>query len=84
MAHEDSGNEVLVNNPGSWPAPEGRIGDACRLVLDLEGIKDAEVSVTLLADSEIQELNREYFQKEYLAGNLIHDKYFPGYGNQNL
>ena len=61
---DTSGVEVLVTNPGSWPAPEGRIGDVCRLVLDQEGIKDAEVSVTLLADPEIGELNREYFQKD--------------------
>jgi probable rRNA maturation factor len=56
--------EVLVNNTGSWPLPEGLLEDAVGAALDSEGIRGAEVSLTLLDDDGIRQLNLAYFQKD--------------------
>jgi probable rRNA maturation factor len=78
MMPEPSGVEVLVNNPGSWQVSEARLKDACRLVLDSEEIPEAEVSVTLLADRDIQDLNQEYFKKDRPTDVIAFPLHGPG------
>lgn len=56
--------EVLVNNTGSWPLPADLLERGTKSTLDSEGIRIAEVSLTLLDDDGIRQLNLAYFQKD--------------------
>lgn len=64
MAAKSPGIEVFVNDVGSWSVPEELLADGCRAVLDMEGVREGEISITLLDDEGIQKLNREYFRKD--------------------
>jgi probable rRNA maturation factor len=55
---------VHVNAPDTPRALRDRLARAVRAVLRAEGVKDAEVSLTLLPDDAIQRLNREYLGKD--------------------
>ena len=52
---------VMVNDLGSWNVPEHLLAKGCRTVLDSEGIRGGEISITLLDDEGIMVLNQEYF-----------------------
>ena len=64
MSTEFLDYEILVNNTGSWPLPEGLMEDGVRSALESEGIQVAEVSLTLMDDGGIRELNLAYFGKD--------------------
>ncbi len=49
-------------DPG--PCRKHLLADGCRAVLDMEGVREGEISVTLLNDEGIQKLNRDYFGKD--------------------
>lgn len=57
------------------------------LTLSSEGIEDAEISVTLLDDNAIRELNREYLDHDYPTDVLafaLHDEGEPFLGDVYL
>ena len=64
MSTEIPRTDVQVNNVGSWPVQEEWLSLACQAVLSAEGIREGEVSITLLDDDGIQGLNQEYFGKD--------------------
>jgi len=55
---------VLVNDQGSWNVPEHLLAKGCRTVLESEGIRGGEISITLLDDEGILVLNQEYFGED--------------------
>jgi rRNA maturation RNase YbeY len=57
------GLEVQVN-AGSFDAPAGLLEAAVRLTLTADGHGSAEISVTLLDDDQIRELNAKYLGKD--------------------
>ena len=56
--------EVVVNVGDGADADEGALTRAVIHVLDHEGVDDAEISLTLLDDDGITELNRQYLSKD--------------------
>lgn len=70
--------EVLVNNTGSWPLPEGLLEEGARSALDSEGIQEAEVSLTLLDDDGIRQLNLAYFEKDRPTDVIAFALHEPG------
>jgi probable rRNA maturation factor len=78
MAAKSPEIEVLVNNVGSWPAPEHQLAGGCRAVLDAEGIRDGEISITLLDDEGILGLNQEYFGRDRPTDVLAFALHAPG------
>jgi probable rRNA maturation factor len=65
MATKNRGIEIQVNKVGSWPVPEGLLERGCREVLYAEGIREGEISITLLDDEGIRGLNQEYLGKDW-------------------
>ncbi len=65
MASESSRLEIHVNAEGPWEVPEALLKRGCSSALNLEGIEEGEVSLTLLDDKGISEMNREYFRKDH-------------------
>ena len=78
MATEIPGMDVLVNNVGSWPVQEEWLSFACQAVLSAEGIREGEVSITLLDDDGIQGLNQEYFGKDGPTDVIAFALHSPG------
>ena len=56
--------EVVVNVGDGADADEGALTRAVIHVLDHEGVDDAEISLTLLDDDGITELNRQYLSRD--------------------
>lgn len=57
--------EILVNTTGPWSVREDLLTAGARAALEEGGIREAEVSITLLDDEGIEALNREYFGKPW-------------------
>ncbi len=55
---------IEVNAEAAAGAPVDLIENAVRLTLEHEQRMDAEISVTLLPDAEIQALNRDYLSRD--------------------
>jgi probable rRNA maturation factor len=56
--------EVIINEGDCTRAPVGLLERAVRIAVGDASLVGGEVSVTLLVDSEIQELNRDYLSKD--------------------
>lgn len=56
--------EVLVES-GGRPELSAPLEAAVRAVLEWEGVAEGEVSLTLLSDAAIRELNREHLSHDY-------------------
>ena len=65
MATKNRGIEIQVNKGGSWSVPEGLLERGCREVLHAEGLREGEISITLLDDEGIRALNQEYLGKDW-------------------
>ncbi len=78
MAAKRPGIEVLVNNVGSWSAPERQMEEGCRAVLDREGIQEGEISIVLLNDAGISALNKEYFGRDRPTDVIAYALHAPG------
>jgi len=65
MATKNRGIEIQVNKVGSWSVPEGLLERGCRELLHAEGIREGEISITLLDDDGIRGLNQEYLGKDW-------------------
>ncbi|MBT8397809.1 MAG: rRNA maturation RNase YbeY [Gemmatimonadetes bacterium] len=70
--------EVLFNAVGSWQYPEALLLRGCLAALEAEGIRDAEISVTLLDDDRILELNKEYLGKDWPTDVVAFPLHSPG------
>ena len=55
--------EVQISALGDWDIAKDPLASACRFTLEAEGCVEGEVSITLLDDDRIAELNSEYFGK---------------------
>ncbi len=55
---------VHINLEGFAEAPRARLETAVRRTLAEEGVSDAEISVTLLGDDAIRDLNRSYLGRD--------------------
>lgn len=55
---------VTVNFEEGWDVPEALLERGACAVLEDAGVSAAEVSITLLADADIERLNRDYLGKE--------------------
>jgi probable rRNA maturation factor len=64
MTPEAGTLEIQLNATGDWSLPDRILVAGCRAVLESEGITAGQVSVTLVSDNEICQLNREFFQKD--------------------
>ena len=78
MSTEIPRTDVQVNNVGSWPVQEEWLSSACQAVLSAEGIREGEVSITLLDDDGIQGLNQEYFGKDGPTDVIAFALHSPG------
>ena len=78
MAAKGPGIEVIVNNVGSWSVPEHQLEKGCRAVLDVEGIQEGEISITLLDDAGIRGLNKEYFGRDWPTDVIAFALQSPG------
>ena len=78
MLVDPDGIEILVNNTGSWTIPEGLLESGVRAALDSEGIQVAEVSLTLLDDEGIRQLNLTYFKKDRPTDVIAFPLHEPG------
>lgn len=59
------GNVAVLVNTGPWEdAPQDILERAARSVLRAEGRHDGELSITLLSDADIAELNGRYLGRE--------------------
>ena len=79
--------EVLVNQVEGTGLSAEELEKAVILTLSSEGIEDAEISVTLLDDEAIRELNREYLDHDYPTDVLafaLHDEGEPLLGDVYL
>lgn len=56
--------DVVVNAAGHDGVPEVLLRRAVVHVLDHEGVPDAELSVTMMDDETIRQLNREYLSED--------------------
>jgi len=72
------GIEVLVNAVEPWTFPASLLEEGCRAALRSEDVDAAELSVTLLDDRGIQELNREYLGKDSPTDVLAFALQAPG------
>ena len=67
MPDPEPGVDVHIN-PGDFAGIDApRLERAVRHVLDGEGRAEGEVSVTLLDDGGIRELNREYLERDFVT-----------------
>jgi probable rRNA maturation factor len=70
--------EVQVNAVEPWSFPASLLEEGCRVALRSEEVDAAELSVTLLDDRGIQELNREYLGKDSPTDVLAFALQAPG------
>jgi probable rRNA maturation factor len=78
MADESRGLAISVNTTGEWLVPEALLENGCRLVLEVEGLRDGEISLTLLDDEGILELNRQYFGRDRPTDVIAFALHEPG------
>ena len=78
MTAEGPEIEVQINSVGSWSVPEALLEKGCRSVLIEEGVRAGEVSITLLDDKGIQELNQEYFGRDWPTDVIAFTLQSPG------
>ena len=78
MVADLDGIEILVNNTGSWPLPEGLLESGVWAALDSEGIRVAEVSLTLFDDEGIRQLNLTYFERDRPTDVIAFPLHEPG------
>ena len=78
MTAEGPEIEVQINSVGSWSVPEALLEKGCRSVLIEEGVGAGEVSITLLDDKGIQELNQEYFGRDWPTDVIAFTLQSPG------
>lgn len=79
-----SGVRLHLNVPGGESVPRDLLLRAAGLTLDAEGVSRAEVSVTLLGDEEIVELNRRYLAHDWIPDVLsfpLHEPDEPTLGD---
>src|SRR4051812_47696364 len=58
--------DIQLNNEQlSHPIDEQRLIAGCRAVLAGEGLKDAQISLAVVDDPAIRELNRKFLQHDY-------------------
>jgi probable rRNA maturation factor len=60
----------FANRQSKHPVNESRLLAAARLVLEEEGIREASVSLAVVDDPTIHELNRRYLQHDYATDVL--------------
>jgi len=75
---EGGGVEVQFNSVVSWDFPETLFRRGCLAALAAEGILEAEISITLLDDDRIQDLNREYLGKDRPTDVIAFPLHSPG------
>jgi len=78
MTAEGTGVDVQVNTVGSWSIREALLEKGCRAVLAEEGVREGEVSITLLDDKGIQGLNQDYFGRDWPTDVLAFSLQSPG------
>lgn len=69
---------VHVNPGGAGEAPLDLLERGVRHVLEVEGIDEGEVSVTLLDDGGIRTLNREYLERDRVTDVIAFALHDPG------
>jgi len=70
--------EVQINTVGDWSVPDALLERGCRAVLEEEGVRAGEVSITLLGDEGIQDLNQEYFGRDWPTDVIAFSLQSPG------
>lgn len=54
----------LVNEQSRWPINEQRLCDSARMVLEEEGWKHAEISIAVVDDEAIHQVNRQFLNHD--------------------
>jgi probable rRNA maturation factor len=70
--------EVLVNAVGPWKVPKKLLSKGCHAVSDSEDVGEGEISITLLDDPGIQQLNLEYFDRDFPTDVIAFALQSPG------
>jgi len=70
--------EIQLHCTGSWSVPLDLLEAGCRAVLVREGIRQGEVSVTLMGDDGIRKLNLEFLRKDCPTDVLAFALHDPG------
>lgn len=81
---EEGGVIVLVGPAGEWNLPEALVEAGVRRVLEREGAREGEISVTFLDDEGIRALNREYLGEDRptdVIAFALHDPGAPPLGD---
>jgi probable rRNA maturation factor len=78
MPADSSGLDIVVNITGPWRIPEGLLEEGAASALQTEGIREAEVSLTLLDDVGIRQLNLAYFGKDRPTDVIAFPLHEPG------
>lgn len=69
---------IHLENPEDAPLPEALLERAVRLVLEREGVEEAEISLIFLPDAPIQELNRRWLDHSWVPDVLTFPLHEPG------
>lgn len=69
---------VHVNAPDPEAAPTALLERAVRTVLEAEGVAEGEISLTLLDEARMRELNREYLEADRPTDVLAFGLHDPG------
>ncbi len=69
---------VYLSAPGGRAVPEGLLVRGALATLEAEGVGEAELSLTLLPDGPMRELNRRWLDHDWVADVLAFDLEGPG------
>jgi probable rRNA maturation factor len=61
---------AIANEQTTHPVDEATLTSAARVILEEEGIRSAAVSIAVVDDPTIHELNRRYLQHDYATDTL--------------
>lgn len=70
--------EILISNGQDLPVDEKFLEKIARYALSWEGVSSGELSIALVAEDEIQELNTKYRGKDYPTDVLSFQAETPG------
>lgn len=62
--------EIHLNAPGGEALPRDVLDRALRRLLEREGVREGELSVTFLGDEEMQRMNRRYLGHDWVPDVL--------------
>jgi probable rRNA maturation factor len=78
VTHRPEGVAIHLNAPGGHDLPRGLLRSALELLLDEEGVRDGELSVTFLRDGPMRKMNRDWLGHDRVTDVLAFALHGPG------